>query len=258
MYIVAVHGYLLDRRLWLPLAEELGHLAPALKVFALDLRGRGTSSRPAAASHTMSLLADDLAEEIEAAVPADEHFVLAGLSMGGYVVFEFLKRHGARFRGRLAGLALCDTKAAPDDAAGKAGRAAAAEAIREHGMDAPLGTMLPRLISRSSFGTAAEETARAMILSTPPETARADLFGMMEREDGFGALGSFDRPVLVVVGDEDQLTPPHDAEALAEGAQNASFVRLHTIPGAGHLSPLEAPGDVAVAFADLAMRAGRQ
>jgi pimeloyl-ACP methyl ester carboxylesterase len=187
----------------------------------------------------------------------DERFVLAGLSMGGYVAFEFLRRHGARFRDRLAGLALCDTKAAPDDAAGKAGRASAAEAIREHGMDAPLGTMLPRLLSRASFGTVAEETTRSMILSTPPDTARADLFGMMEREDGFAALGSFDRPVLVIVGDDDQLTPPSDAEALAEGAQNASFVRLHTVPDAGHLSPLEAPGDVALAFADLVARASR-
>ena len=59
-----------------------------------------------------------------------------------------------------------------------------------------------------------------------------------------------------VVGDEDQLSPPQDAEALAEGAQNAPFVGLHTIPGAGHLAPLEAPGDAAVAFADLVVRAG--
>ncbi len=256
MYLVAVHGYPVDRRLWLPLAGELERLAPTLGFFAPDLRGRGTSRRPAAAVHSMSLLADDLADEIEASLPPEEPFVLAGLSMGGYVAFEFLGRHGARFRGRLAGLALCDTRATPDDPAGKAGRAAAAEAIREHGMDAPLGTMLPRLIARGSFGKPAEETARAMILSTPPETARADLFGMMERQDGFGALAAFDRPVLVVVGDEDQLSPPQDAEALAEGAQNAPFVGLHTIPGAGHLAPLEAPGDAAVAFADLVVRAG--
>jgi pimeloyl-ACP methyl ester carboxylesterase len=256
MHVVAVHGYLLDRRLWLPLAAELGRLAPAATFLALDLRGRGTSTRPAVASHPMSLLADDLAEEIDVSLPEDEPFVLAGLSMGGYVAFEFLRRHGSRFRSRLAGLALCDTRANPDDAAGKAGRSAAAEAIREHGMDAPLATMLPRLISRSSFGTAAEETARAMILETPPDTARADLFGMMERQDGFGPLGAFDRPVLVVVGDDDQLTTPADAEALVEGAQNAPFVKLHTVPGAGHLAPLEAPEDVAAAFAELLVRAG--
>ena len=256
MHIVALHGYLLDRRLWLPLSAELGRLAPAARFLALDFRGRGTSRRPATASHSMSLLADDVAEEIDASLPPEEPFVLAGLSMGGYVALEFLRRHGSRFRSRLAGLALCDTRANPDDEAGKAGRAAAAEAIREHGMDAPLGTMLPRLIARSSFGTPAEETARAMILSTPPDTARADLFGMIAREDGFGPLAVFGRPVLVVVGDEDQLTPPQDAEALVEGARNAPFVKLHTVPGAGHLSPLEAPGDVAAAFADLLVRAG--
>ena len=255
MHVVAVHGYLLDRRLWIPLSEELRRLAPDVAFLAPDLRGRGTSRLPAAASHPMSLFADDLAAAIEESVPPREPFVLAGLSMGGYVALEFLRRHRNRFAKTLAGLALCDTKATPDDEAGKAGRAAAAEAIRQHGMSAPLGTMLPKLIARRSFGTAVEETARAMILETPPDTARADLFGLMERQDGFGPLAAFDRPLLVVVGEEDQLTPPIDAEALVEGAQNAPFVGLHSVPGVGHLSPLEAPADVAGAFAGLLARA---
>jgi pimeloyl-ACP methyl ester carboxylesterase len=257
MYLVAVHGYLLDHRLWEPLQATLPALVPGLRVVAPDLRGRGTSPRPAAPVHAMSLLADDLAEDIERLVPAGEPFALAGLSMGGYVAFEFLSRHGARFKGRLAALALCDTRANPDDDAGKAGRAAAAEAIKTHGMESPLGTMLPRLIARPSFGTPVETTVRAMILETPPEAAMGDLFGMMERGDGFAALGAFDRPILVVVGDDDRLTPPSDAEALAEGCQNAPAVRLHTVPGAGHLAPLENPSDVAEAFAALLEAAAR-
>lgn len=256
MYLVAVHGYPLDHRLWNPMTGELERTVPSLRVFAPDLRGRGRSTRPAADVHPMSLLADDVAADVDASVPPAERFVLAGLSMGGYVAFEFLRRHAARYRDRLAGLVLVDTRVTADDEAGRAGRLAAAEAIREHGMKAPLGTMLPKLIARSAFGTGVEETVRAMILETPPQTARADLLGMREREDGFAALGAFPGPVLIVVGDEDQLTPPPFAEEMADGASSASFVRLLTIPEAGHLAPLERPAEVADGVADLVRRAG--
>jgi pimeloyl-ACP methyl ester carboxylesterase len=249
MYLVAVHGYLLDHRLWDPLSVELSRLIPGLRTVAPDLRGRGTSSLPAAAEHTMTLLAGDVAGEIDRLVPAGDPFVLAGLSMGGYVAFEFLKRNRARFRDRLQGLILCDTRAHADDDAGKANRLAAAEAIRAEGMDAALRTMLPRLIARKARGSEVEKVVRAMILETPPATACADLAGLRLRDDGFEALGAFDRPVLIVVGDEDLLTPPSDAEAMAELCVNAPGVGLVTIPEAGHLSPLEEPIEVASAFA---------
>src|SRR5450756_1069569 len=92
MHLVAFHGYPLDRRIWEPLAGRAaaGTLGPITAVFAPDFRGRGTSLRPAAPAHAMSLLADDMAEEISHALPAGEPFLLAGLSMGGYVAFEFV------------------------------------------------------------------------------------------------------------------------------------------------------------------------
>ena len=137
MHLVAFHGYPLDHRIWSPLAARAagGTLGPITSVFAPDFRGRGTSLRPAAPMHTMSLLADDMAEEISRALPAGEPFLLAGLSMGGYVAFEFLKRHGARERERLRGLALFDTKASADDDAGRAKRKEAIEALGKDGIE---------------------------------------------------------------------------------------------------------------------------
>ena len=134
VHLVALHGYPLDHRIWSPLAARAagGTLGPITSVFAPDFRGRGISHRPAAPVHTMSLLADDMAEEISRALPAGEPFLLAGLSMGGYVAFEFLKRHGARERDRLRGLALFDTKASADDDAGRAKRKEAIEIGRAH------------------------------------------------------------------------------------------------------------------------------
>ena len=257
MHVVAFHGYPLDRRIWEPLAARAaaGRLGPITAVFAPDFRGRGTSLRPAAPVHAMSLLADDMADEISRGVPAGEPFLLAGLSMGGYVVFEVVKRHAARFRGRLAGLALFDTKASSDDDAGRAKRKEAIESIRKDGIDAALSAMLPKLLARSSKGKPAEEIARAMILATPPGTAMADLAGLALRDEGFEVLSGWEKPLLVVVGDEDAIAPPSDAEAMTAVAGRASWVSLVTVPRAGHLVPLENPGEAADALVALAAAA---
>lgn len=259
MHLVAVHGYPLDHRMWDPLAQRAaaGRLGPITSVFAPDLRGRGRSSHPAAATHAMSLLADDVARDVEGALPKDAPFLLAGLSMGGYVCFEFLRRHGARFRGRLRGLALFDTKASADDDAGRAGRKAAIEAIRKDGIEAALAAMLPKLLARASKGTPAEDLARRMVLATPPGTAMADLAGLAVRDEGFEVLSAWDRPLLVAVGDEDAIAPPSDAEAMTAVAARAPWVKLLTVPGAGHLVPLEQPDEAAAGLAALAEASSR-
>ncbi|MDL2716812.1 MAG: alpha/beta fold hydrolase [Acidobacteriota bacterium] len=259
MQVVAFHGYPLDRRIWEPLAgrAQAGTLGPITAVFAPDFRGRGTSLRPAAPVHGMSLLADDMADEISRAVPPGETFLLAGLSMGGYVAFEFVKRHAARFRGRLLGLALFDTKASSDDDAGRAGRKAAIEAIRKDGIEAALSAMLPKLLARRSKGGPVEEIARAMILATPPRTAMADLAGLALRDEGFEVLSGWERPLLVIVGDEDAIAPPSDAEAMTAVAGRASWVSLVTVPRAGHLVPLEQPDETAAGLVSLAEAALR-
>ncbi|MEO6327016.1 MAG: alpha/beta hydrolase, partial [Thermoanaerobaculia bacterium] len=175
-------------------------------------------------------------------------FLLMGFSMGGYVLFELLRRHGARLRERIAGLVLCDTKITADDDAGKAKRAEAIGAIRARGIEAAVEAMLPKLLSRASQGTDREAAVRAMIRETPPATACADLAGMAARVDGFDALGAFSAPVLLMVGEQDVVTPASDTEAMAEAATSSPFVRLLTVPGAGHLLPYEKPQDAAEAI----------
>jgi pimeloyl-ACP methyl ester carboxylesterase len=257
MRLVALHGYPLDRRIWDPLASRAaaGALGGIASVFAPDFRGRGTSGRPAAETHTMSLLADDTAEDISRGLPEREPFLLAGLSMGGYVAFELVKRHGARFRGRLKGLALSDTKASADDDAGRAKRRDAIGALRAHGIEAALSAMLPILLAKGSRKSPAEETAREMILATPPGTAMADLAGLAVRDEGFEVLSGWEKPLLVVVGDEDAIAPPSDAEAMTAVAGRAPWVKLVTVPRAGHLVPLENPDEAADALVALAERA---
>ena len=239
--------------MWGPLAERLDRVR-SCHVAAPDLRGRGRSRTPAAGVHAMSLFADDLAADLSSLVPRGAPFLLCGLSMGGYVSFEFLRRHGARFRKRLKGLVLCDTRATADDDAGRAKRKEAIEAIRKNGIDATFEAMAPKLLSPASKGAPAETLVREMILGTPPATAMADLAGLALRSDAFDVLGAFDRPVLIVCGDDDVLTPVADAEAMAAACTSAPFVRLLTVPKAGHMAPLENPDEVAGAIVDFISR----
>lgn len=246
MILFAVHGYPLDHRMWEPLGRSL---PPGVRLVAPDLRGRGASRRPALELHAMARHADDMAEEI-AALPPDEPLVLAGLSMGGYVVLELLRRHRAALGARLSGVALCDSRASADDEAGRAGRKAAIGAIREHGIDAARSAMLPRLLAPANQGGLGPLVAR-MITETPAATACADLAGMAVRSDGFDVLESLDAPLLVVVGAEDAITPPPDSEAMARAASPGARARVALVAGAGHMAPLEAPAAVAREMAGL-------
>ncbi len=251
--LLCVHGYPLDRRMWGPLGERLAR-GGTIRVAAPDLRGRGSARWPATDVHTMSLFADDLAADLSSLVPGDAPFLLCGLSMGGYVSLEFLRRHGGKLRDRLKGLVLCDTRAAADDEAGRAKRKDAIEAIRRDGIGAAFSAMAPKLLSPKSKGTPAERLVREMILGTPPATAMADLAGLALRSDGFDVLAAFDRPVLVVCGEDDAITPVADAEAMVAATAKVPFVRLLTVPDAGHMAPLEQPGDVAAAIQGLLKR----
>ena len=164
---------------------------------------------------------------------------------------------GARSAGASCGLALFDTKASADDDAGRAGRKAAIEAIRKDGIEAALSAMLPKLLARRAKGGPVEETARAMILATPPGTAMADLAGLALRDEGFDVLSGWEKPLLVAVGDEDAIAPPSDAEAMTAVAGRARWVKLLTVPGAGHLVPLEQPGEAAAGLVALAEAGAR-
>jgi pimeloyl-ACP methyl ester carboxylesterase len=108
--------------------------------------------------------------------------------------------------------------------------------------------MIPKLLSPSSVGNRdLVERVRRIILRQKPETVEADLSAMRDRADSRPALATLGIPALVVVGAEDTLTPPADSEAMASAIPGA---RLATIPGAGHLAPMERPGAVAAALSE--------
>ena len=225
--LLFVHGYPFDGSLW----RHQAGAVPGWRTLIPDLRGLGRSDAPDL-GYSMATYADDLAGLLDA-LGVDE-VVLAGLSMGGYVAFEFLRRH----RPRVRGLVLVDSRAQGDSAEGRKGRDAAMAAAREGGAPLIADQMLPRLLAASA-AEPLRESVRAMMAAAPVAGLLGALAAMRDRPDSTGFLPSLaGLPTLIVVGEEDQLTPPKDAEAIAKAIPGA---RLAVIPHAGHLAPLEQP-----------------
>lgn len=234
--VVLVHGYPFDGAMWSGVARAL---AARFRVLKPDLPGRGETGAASAAS------VEDYASFLEAILaelgaPAG----LAGFSMGGYAALALARRRPAK----LAALALVDTRAQADDDASRAKRDEAIATVRAAGVVPIADAMVPKLLAASSLSNRdLVERVRRIMLRQKPETVEADLLALRDRPDSRPGLAGIAIPTLVVVGEHDALTPPADAQAMAEAIPGARFVR---IAGAGHLAPMERPGAVAAALSD--------
>jgi pimeloyl-ACP methyl ester carboxylesterase len=235
--VILLHGYPLDGAMWSGVARGL---ATRFRVLKPDLPGHGEN--PAAAPSEL----DGHAEFVESIVKELPPPVgLAGFSMGGYVAFALLRRG----RANLGALALVDTRAEADDDEGKKRRNDAIEAVRSGGAAKIADAMLPRLLAEPSLANHdLTERLRRIILRQKPESIEADLAAMRDRRDAGDLLPQIRVPALVIVGEQDTLTPPALSETMAAAIPGASLVKIH---GAGHLTPMERPGAVAAALGDL-------
>lgn len=232
--VVLVHGYPLDGAMWSGVARLL---ATEFRVLKPDLPGRGAT--PGIASPSIDAYAEFIETLLEAlGAPAG----LAGFSMGGYVALAVMRRRPDLVRA----LALVDTRAGADDATGRAKRDESIATIRSEGVQAIVAGTIEKLIAPASAKRAdLVERTRRMILRQPPDTVVADLTAMKERPDSTEILPRMEIPTLVVVGEEDVLTPPAESRAMFEAIPGAQLV---TIAQAGHLTPVEQPRAVAAAL----------
>ncbi len=228
--VLWIHGFPLGRWLWDP---QVGALADVARSIAMDLRGFGGSSAPQG-PYTMETYADDLRRLLDAL--GIEQAVLVGLSMGGYVAFAFY----AAYPDRVRALILADTRHQADTPEGRASRYALIERIRLEGTPAAVEAFLPRLFGATTQRERPElmETLRRKMQANPAAGLIGALQAMAERPDRTALLPAIRVPTLVIVGEEDAVTPPEVARQMAEGIPHA---RLVVIPHAGHLSNVEAP-----------------
>ncbi len=225
--LLLLHPFPFDRRVWAPQVEELAQDVPVLTV---DLPGFGES--PPASTASLDAWADQLDELVEMQI-GGRPVVVAGLSMGGYVALRLAERHPER----LEGLILADTRAQADTPEGRTAREQAAAQVRSEGVGAIAEGLLEKLLSANAEPGLVQR-AREIMLEQSPEAVSTALLAMRDRPDSTDLLGKIAVPTLVMVGAEDVLTPPSDAEKMYCSIPRAWLVR---IPGAGHLSNLEAP-----------------
>jgi pimeloyl-ACP methyl ester carboxylesterase len=173
---------------------------------------------------------------------APPRFALAGLSMGGYIAFEILRQAAAR----VAKLALLDTGAGaevPERTAQRKPLIALAQAGRFAEIT---DDQFPLLVHRTRHGdTALKAAVRAMNEETGPQAYCRQQHAIIRRPDSRPGLGAISCPTLVLVGDEDQLTPPALAHEMADAISGA---RLVVVPECGHLSTMERPQAVTQAL----------
>jgi 3-oxoadipate enol-lactonase len=216
--LLLLHAFPLDARMWdlqRRALEEAGY-----DVVAPDLPGAGAE-----------IGFDTWAKRVLAEV--DGAFIPVGISMGGYLAFE-LWRRGSR---RIPALVLVDTRATPDTPEGKQARDDAIRVLGEDGFDPFWEGLAPKLFAPSA-DPAVVARARAVAAKQQITALTAALMTLRDRADSRPTLATIDVPTLVIVGEEDALTPPQDAAELEEGIKRARLVR---IPNVGHLTPLEAP-----------------
>jgi pimeloyl-ACP methyl ester carboxylesterase len=220
---------------------QLDGLSDRYRVIAPDLRGFGQSGvTPGLA--TMPLMADDLADLLDG-LSIQEPISLCGLSMGGYVAWQFALRH----RQRLAKLALCDTRAVGDNAETAANRIGLADRVQKEGPGFVAETMLPKLFAPATIEAKAPcvEATRQVILRTNPKGIAAASRGMAQRPDVTPWFSKFDLPTLVLCGQHDPISKPDEMRGFAGELPHARYVE---IAGAGHMAPLEKPAEVNAAI----------
>ena len=226
---VLVHGFPLDRTMW---RHQLAALTRWKRV-APDLRGCGASSAPSD-GYSMGRYADDLIAVLDSL--GEQQAVFCGLSMGGYVLFELLRRHPERVRA----LVLMDTRAEADTIEGKRARDELIAVAKSEGAEGIAKRMLPKLLAPSTVQTQPEVERQVgeMIRRTSVVGIVGALEAMKERPDSRPLLSQIKVPTLVMVGVDDTLTPPPLSRAMADAIPGARYAE---VPAAGHLAPLEQP-----------------
>ena len=231
--LLCIHGFPLSGVMWQPLCDSLGD---RYQLIVPDLRGHGRSE--ASESVTMADFADDLASVLDA-IGISKPVTVIGLSMGGYVAFEFYRRHGDR----AGAMVLVDTQASKDDEERVRIRHETAEKVLQRGSGVVADGMIDKL-----FAPEAPEDLKSrwheVMSATSPQGVAAALGAMAGRPDSFDTLRGMDVPTLIVVGEHDVITPIDCAREMHQASHSA---QLEVVPRAGHMVPLEAPQ----AFAEL-------
>ena len=194
------------------------------------------------ATHTRDDTMAAIARRILAEAPP--RFALAGLSMGGYIAFEIV-RHAPE---RVDRLALLDTNARDDSPEAQEKRRANIALAEGGRFDEAIELVWPMLVHPDRHKDARlKQIHVAMCHDVGAEAYVRQQRAILARADSRPLLPAIKCPTLVLVGEQDELTPPFLSEEMAAGIPGAKLVK---VPHCGHLSTLEQPDAVNAALVE--------
>ncbi|GAB2929894.1 alpha/beta hydrolase [Rhodococcus aerolatus] len=266
MTVVLVHGFCLSQESWVLQRSHLAARAD-LRVVSYDHRGHGRSGSSPAAACTIDQLARDLQAVLRTVVPTGP-VVLVGHSMGGMTVMALARQRPDLLAERVVGVALVATAAGAVGAPrlglstrnplveGALRVAALRPDLLQRGR-APVDRLVRPVIKAMSYGDRHTDPgivafSERILTATPVQTV-VDFLPTLLDHDELAALPALaGRPVAVVCGDADRMTPFRLTAAIAAALPSAELVR---VPGAGHLVQLERPETVTDAVLHVVDRA---
>jgi pimeloyl-ACP methyl ester carboxylesterase len=228
--VVLLHAFPLSHRMWEP---QIAALSERHQVIAYDHRGFGASDAGDGQT-TMETLVDDLFAVLDDL--GLDRVIACGLSMGGYVLLRALERAPDRFRA----VVLADTRSTADDDAGRLGRANSIRDVKANGVPAFAEAFSAKLVGPTTLAQKSDVRARVadLIHANGQLGICGGLLALGLRTDTTAALAKLQVPALIVVGEEDALTPLAHSRQMNERAPGS---RIVVISKAGHLSNLEDP-----------------
>ena len=236
--LVLLHAFPLDHTMWhrvLPLATHARLIIPDQRGF-----GRSTHNDPERSPIvSIAQLADDVAKLLDA-LDIEEPAAIAGISMGGYVA----QHVAVRYPEKVSRVILIDTKFSADTPEARATRADLAATVGRVGQQVLADAMVPNLLAATDAArsqperAANEEFLRKLIGKQSIATIQAALQALADRPDMSGPMQHLEKPVLLICGSEDTITPPAVMESMEKILLQG---HLLIVSDAGHLVPLEAP-----------------
>jgi len=232
--VVFVHGFPFSHQIWRAQMEAAA--AAGFRAVAYDVRGHGMSD-VGDGQYTIESHVDDLFALMDHL--RITRAVVAGLSMGGYITLRAIEREPARF----AGVVLCDTRSEADTDEARVRRAASVKAVKAEGSAAYAEGYVRQMFAPGTFtdNPGPVETIRSIIAGTPPLGIAGTLIALAARTDTTRSLAAITVPALILVGDQDTVTPLTSAQTLHAGIRGSE---LHVVPGAAHLTTMENPAFV--------------
>jgi len=230
--IIFIHGFPFTKSMW---EGQVEALKDHYRLIAYDVRGHGDTDA-GNEDFTIELFVNDLLSLMDA-LKLDK-VTLCGLSMGGYIALNAVENYPKRFDA----LILSDTQCTADTPEAKEKRMKAIESIRESGVEKYAEESIKNLFAPTSFTAKPKEiaTIKEMIVNTPEQSLSKTLLALSRRKETCSKLHEIKIPTLILVGNEDKITPPAAAQLIHEKIQHS---RLKIIEHAGHLANLENPAE---------------